>query len=58
MVPLEVTFGLVFVCFLGFAFLAPLALYALVRSEHDQRTELSRSDGERVARRDSRDERR
>ncbi|MFD1514815.1 hypothetical protein [Halomarina rubra] len=57
MVSLQI--GSVFVLvFLALAVLAPVALYALVRSEHDQRSAMSRSDGERVARRDSRDERR
>ena len=35
---------------------APLALYALVRSEHDQRVETDRETAERLARRDTDDE--
>ena len=37
---------------------APLALYALVRREHDQRVETDRETAERLARRDTDDERR
>jgi multisubunit Na+/H+ antiporter MnhG subunit len=40
-----------------FALGAPLALYALVRAEHDEREEMSREEANRVARRDT-DERR
>ncbi|MFC7226563.1 hypothetical protein N0B31_04050 [Salinirubellus salinus] len=36
-----------------FALAAPLALYALVRSEHDEREEMRREDAERAARRDT-----
>ncbi|EMA10150.1 hypothetical protein SAMN05443574_11098 [Haloarcula vallismortis] len=38
------------------ALAAPLALYALVRSEHDQRVETDRETAERLARRDTNDE--
>ena len=41
-----------------FALAAPLVLYALVRSERDQRVETDRETAERVARRDTDDERR
>jgi len=58
MVLLQATGGVVVLLFLAFAVLAPLVLYALVRSEHDQRTTMSRENAERVARRDSRNERR
>ncbi len=36
--------------------LAPLALYAAVRAEHDRREKMSREEAERVARRDTGDE--
>ena len=48
-------FGALFVVFLLFALVAPLVLYALVRSEHDQRGEMDREAAERVARRDTGD---
>jgi len=47
--------ALVFV-FLLVAVVAPLVLYALVRSEHDRRETMDRSDAERAARRDTGDE--
>ncbi|WP_336135943.1 hypothetical protein [Natronomonas amylolytica] len=49
--------GAILVVFLLFAVAAPLVLYALVRAEHDQREEMSREEAERVARRDTDDER-
>ncbi|MHC3380513.1 hypothetical protein [Haloarcula sp. H-GB5] len=45
-----------FVVVLLLALAAPLALYALVRSEHDQRVETDRETAERLARRDTDDE--
>lgn len=36
------------------AVVGPVVLYYLVRSEHDQRRELSREEAERAARRDTR----
>ncbi|MFB6251906.1 MAG: hypothetical protein ABEI27_09540 [Halobellus sp.] len=36
---------------------APLVLYGLVRSEHDQRQTMNRTDAERAARRDTGDDR-
>ncbi|WP_049984915.1 hypothetical protein [Halobellus rufus] len=36
-----------------FAVVAPFVLYALVRSEHDQRETMDRRDAERTARRDT-----
>ena len=56
MVPLQAVGGLFVVVFLVLAVLAPLVLYALVRSEHDKRQTMSREEGERAARRDSRDD--
>ncbi|MFB6224346.1 MAG: hypothetical protein ABEH86_11820 [Haloarcula sp.] len=47
-----------FIVILLFAIAAPLALYALVRSEHNQRTETDRETAERMARRDTDDNRR
>lgn len=47
--------GLFVLLVLLFALAAPLVLYALVRSEHDQREEMSREDAERTARCDRRD---
>jgi multisubunit Na+/H+ antiporter MnhG subunit len=38
------------------ALVAPLALYIMVRAEHDQRREMDRESAERVARRDTDDE--
>ncbi|MFT4885002.1 MAG: multisubunit Na+/H+ antiporter MnhG subunit [Natronomonas sp.] len=49
--------GAVLAVVLLFALVAPLVLYALVRAEHDQREEMSRKEAERVARRDTDDER-
>ena len=48
--------GAVFVVFVLVGLLAPLALYAAVRAEHDRREEMSREEAERVARRDTDDE--
>ncbi|WP_191906148.1 MULTISPECIES: hypothetical protein [unclassified Haloarcula] len=45
-----------FVVVLLLALAAPLALYALVRSEHDQRVETDRETAERLARRDTDDD--
>jgi type II secretory pathway pseudopilin PulG len=47
--------GLVLV-FLLLSLAAPLVLYALVRSERDQRVETDRETAERLARRDTDDE--
>ena len=47
-----------FVVVLLLAVAAPLALYALVRSDRDQRVETDRETAERVARRDTDDENR
>jgi hypothetical protein len=44
--------GLFVLLVLLFAVAAPLVLYALVRSEHDQREEMSREAAEQSARRD------
>jgi hypothetical protein len=41
--------------FIVFAFVAPLALYALVRSEHNHRESMDRQSAERAARRDTDD---
>jgi hypothetical protein len=46
-----------FVLVLLVAFAAPLALYLLVRSEHDGREEMSRAEAERAARRDTEERR-
>jgi len=48
--------GGLFVVVVLLALIAPLALYALVRSEHDQRVETDRETAERLARRDTNDE--
>ncbi|MFC5972558.1 hypothetical protein ACFPYI_14555 [Halomarina salina] len=56
MVPLQAVGTLFVAVFLALAVLAPLVLYSLVRSEHDGRTTMSREEGERAARRDSRDD--
>ena len=53
-----VTEPLVVSVFVLLAVGAPLALYALVRSEHDRRETMDREDAERAARRDTREERR
>ena len=37
------------------ALVLPLALYVLVRAEHDEREEMDRESAERAARRDTRD---
>jgi len=47
-----------FLVVLLLALAAPLALYVLVRSEHDQRVETDRETAERLARRDTDDDRR
>ena len=49
--------GAVFVVFVLVGLLAPLALYAAVRAEHDRREEMSREEAERAVRRDTDDER-
>lgn len=43
------------VLFLLLAVVGPLLLYALVRSEHDQRESMDRQSAERTARRDTDD---
>jgi len=48
--------ALLIVVFIGLAF--TVGLYALVRSEHDSRQEMSRDEAERVARRDTSENRR
>ncbi|GCF12592.1 hypothetical protein Harman_05270 [Haloarcula mannanilytica] len=45
-----------FLVVLLFALAAPLVLYALVRSERDQRVETDRETAERLARRDTDDD--
>ncbi|WP_424004093.1 hypothetical protein ACOZ4I_06255 [Haloarcula salina] len=50
--------GLFVLVFLGLALAAPLLLYALVRSERDRRVETDRETAERLARRDTGDDRR
>jgi multisubunit Na+/H+ antiporter MnhG subunit len=45
-----------FVVVMLLAVTAPLALYVLVRSEHDQRVETDRETAERLARRDTDDD--
>lgn len=50
--------GLFVLVFLGLALAAPLLLYALVRSERDRRVEADRETAERLARRDTGDDRR
>jgi len=47
-----------FLVVLLLALAAPLVLYVLVRSEHDQRVETDRETAERLARRDTDDDRR
>jgi type II secretory pathway pseudopilin PulG len=47
-----------FVVVVLLALVAPLVLYVLVRSERDQRVETDRETAERMARRDTGDERR
>jgi multisubunit Na+/H+ antiporter MnhG subunit len=47
-----------FVVVLLLALAAPLVLYMLVRSEHDQRVETDRETAEQMARRDTDDDRR
>ncbi|QLD84556.1 hypothetical protein HWV23_02140 [Natronomonas halophila] len=49
--------GALLIVFLLVAIASPLVLYWLVRAEHDQREEMSREEAERVARRDTDDER-
>jgi multisubunit Na+/H+ antiporter MnhG subunit len=44
-----------FVIALLLALILPLALYVLVRAEHDEREEMDRESAERVARRDTHD---
>jgi multisubunit Na+/H+ antiporter MnhG subunit len=46
-----------FVLVVVLALVAPLVLYYLVRAEHDGREEMDRESAERVARRDTREER-
>ncbi|ACV10816.1 conserved hypothetical protein [Halorhabdus utahensis DSM 12940] len=48
--------ALLIVVIIGLAF--TVGLYALVRSEHDSRKEMSRDEAERVARRDTSENRR
>lgn len=50
--------GLFVLVFLGLALAAPLLLYALVRSERDRHVETDRETAERLARRDTGDDRR
>ncbi|EMA21691.1 MULTISPECIES: hypothetical protein [Haloarcula] len=45
-----------FLVIASLAVVAPLVLYALVRSEHDQRNEMDRETAERLARRDTDDD--
>jgi hypothetical protein len=49
--------GALFLVFLLLVVASPLVLYVLVRAEHDEREEMSREEAERVARRDTDDER-